>query len=602
MARTLRFVSRAHVSLAVLLVLAAGTCATAADSAQAAAPSYRPGIVIVGFRPGVTPAQRRTVQRAAWAQSAHPLGIAAGSVGSVDAGLRLRRRLGSRFTLRVPASRVMAAVRLLRRYRRLVRFAEPDYLLRASAAQRLPNDPLFSQQWGSLNTGQSVNGSTGAVGADGGAAAAWRVTTGSRSIVIADVDTGVEYTHPDLAANMWSNPGGVGGCPSGTHGYNVLAATCDPMDDDTSYGGHGTHVAGIIGAVGNNGVGVAGMNWQTAILAVKWLDSGGGGSTDQLINALDWVVRAKRAGVNVRVVNDSATFVGTAYSQALSDEIDLLGANGILFVTAAGNTGQDNDNPASPRYPCDYGRPTELCVTTTDQNDHQPSWADWGAHTVDLAAPGNDVYSTLRNGTYGFISGGSMAAAEVSGAAGLILSRANMSPTALKADILLNVDPRPSLSGRVRTGGRLDVCKAISGCASGPRVKSFSISPARVIIRMKDRRRRTKGTTFRFTLDQAASVLIVVQRGVVGRSSHGRCRAATGHARAGRHCTLYLKVATIRDWKVASGVSHKWWDARQGKVALAAGSYRAVIHASSRYGNSRPRSVRFSVVDIVAPR
>jgi subtilisin family serine protease len=326
----------------------------------------------------------------------------------------------------------------------------------------------------------------GIKGADDRAARAWRVTTGSRRIVVGEVDTGVDYRHPDLAQNIWTNPGGVGGCAAGTHGYNVVAGGCDPNDDDTSYGGHGTHVAGIIGAVGNNGIGVAGMNWSTTILPVKWLNSSGLGSTDQLIIALNWLISAKSAGVNIKVVNDSATFVGTAYSQALSDEIDLLGVNGILFVTAAGNTGQDDDLPAYRRYPCGYDRPTEICVTAADAADTLPSWANWGPQTVDLAAPGNDIYSTLRNGGYGFISGGSMAAAQVSGAAALILAVQPLSTTSLKADILRHVHALGSLAGKVRTGGRLDVCGAIRRCALAcrvPKLAGLTVRRARQVLR-----------------------------------------------------------------------------------------------------------------------
>ena len=134
----------------------------------------------------------------------------------------------------------------------------------------------------------------------------------------------------------------------------------------------------------------------------------------------------------MRVVNDSATFVGTAYSQALSDEIDVLGANDILFVTAAGNTGDNNDNPSVRRYPCGYDRPNEICVTASDQNDRLPTWANYGATTVDLAAPGNNVYSTLRSGTYGYVSGGSMASPQVAGAAALILAAGNQTTSALR--------------------------------------------------------------------------------------------------------------------------------------------------------------------------
>jgi subtilisin family serine protease len=350
-------------------------------------------------------------------------------------------------------------------------------LCTTAALAAAPNDPYFSLQWGDSNAGQLIPGqeseerlgpeAKGTPGADDRALEAWGLTTGSGSIVIGETDTGVDYTHPDLAANIWSNPGGVGGCAAGTHGYDVLAHSCEPMDDDITYGGHGTHVAGIMGAVGNNGVGVAGMNWQTTILPVKWLSSAeGANSTENLIEALQWVVAAKQAGVNVRVVNDSATFRGTAYSQALSNEIDTLGANNILFVTAAGNTGDNNDEEKVRRYPCGYDRPTEICVTATDNNDKLPSWANYGPHTVDLAAPGVSVYSTLRGGKYGYLSGGSMAAAQVSGAAALILSaQPSLSATQLKTAILEHVDVLPSLAGKVRTGGRLDVAKALAAVA-----------------------------------------------------------------------------------------------------------------------------------------
>jgi subtilisin family serine protease len=342
-----------------------------------------------------------------------------------------------------------------------------------------PNDPFFTMQWGDSNVGQLIPTqeseeklgpeAKGTAGADDRALEAWGVTTGNRSIVIGETDTGVDYTHPDLAANIWSNPGGVGGCAAGTHGFNVLAHSCDPMDDDKVYGGHGTHVAGIMGAVGNNGIGVAGMNWQTTILPVKWLSSSAWGETSGLIEALQSVVAAKQAGVNVRVVNDSATFKGTAYSQALSDEIDTLGANNILFVTAAGNTGDNNDEEKVRRYPCGYDRPSEICVTATDNNDKLPSWANYGPHTVDLAAPGVSIYSTLREGKYRYLSGGSMAAAQVSGAAALILSaQPTLSAIQLKSAILEQVDLLPSLAGKVRTGGRLDVSKALAAVATPP--------------------------------------------------------------------------------------------------------------------------------------
>ena len=426
-------------------------------------PRYRPGVVLVGFRPGVSWARREAVEHAVGARQHAPLD----QLDSATAAARtLKRRIGASFVLDVPPGSVMATVRALQRDVAWVRYAEPDYLLGASGAgaATIPTDPSFDLQWGSHNTGQTVNGTTGTPGADDKATLAWSLTTGSRSIVIGEPDTGVDYKHPDLGSNIWTNPGGIGGCASGTRGFDVIDSTtpCDPMDGDTDYGGHGTHVAGIMGAVGNNGAGVAGMNWSTTILPVKWLSTESTtGYTDQLIAALDKLLAAKQAGVNIRVVNDSSVYYGTAYSQALSDEIDALGAGDILFVTAAGNSGQNMDlNSQWVRYPCAYDRPTEICVTASDQNDNLWSSGTYGANyapdIVDLAAPGANIYSTLRNGSYGYISGGSMAAAQVSGAAALILSAKDMSTTALKADIIDNVDQLPSLAGKVRTGARID--------------------------------------------------------------------------------------------------------------------------------------------------
>jgi thermitase len=464
---TYRCVSAAIVAAVSAAAALAAPRADAAGGLAQQRSIHRPGVVLIGFQPGASATRRRDLERRAGIRWLRPLTT---SAGGTRAARSLQARIGHTFVARVTAGREASTARVLRRARGIVRFAELDYAMRASGVARVPSDPSFSLQWGSSNLGQVVHGVRGMPGADDKALAAWTVTTGRRSIVIGEVDTGVDYLHPDLAANIWTNPGGVGGCPAGTHGYNVVAGSCDPADDDTTYNGHGTHVAGIMGAVGNNHIGVAGMNWSTTILPVKWLNASAGGDTDQLISALDWLLKAKQAGVNIRVVNDSATFVGTPYSQALSDEIDLLGANNILLVTAAGNTSDDNDNPALRRYPCGYDRPTEICVTATDQNDRLPSFANWGAHTVDLGAPGVNIYSTLRNDSYGFIDGGSMAAAQVSGAAALILSVSSLSTTALRSDILGNVDPLPSLKGRVRTGGRLDVCRAIAACGRGCKV------------------------------------------------------------------------------------------------------------------------------------
>ncbi|HEY2107231.1 MAG TPA: S8 family serine peptidase, partial [Candidatus Binataceae bacterium] len=378
-------------------------------------------------------------------------------------GVELKRIGVGVHVVRVPPGRVHEAIRLLSA-RGEIRYAEPDYM--QSVAGGGPNDTNFGVQWAFQNTGQTVNGTSGTAGADERAVPAWTVSTGGNAVVAAVLDTGVQYSHPDLATNMWNNPGGIGGCPAGTHGYDALSSSCDPMDDDTAYGGHGSHIAGIIGAVGNNAAGVTGANWTASIMAVKWLQSNGGtvGLDSNLISGMDWIINAKKAGVNVRVVNDSATWPGTGFSQAVSDEIDLLGSNDILFVTAAGNTGQNNDS--TPRYPCSYNRPNMICVAMTDQKDNLSLASNYGLNSVELAAPGANIFSTLCQSNYGYISGTSMSAGQVSGSAALILSLGYQSVANLKSTILASVDQLPSLTNFVTTGGRLNLCKAL-GCSSG---------------------------------------------------------------------------------------------------------------------------------------
>jgi subtilisin family serine protease len=454
----------------VLLGSAAGSAA--AEQQQA---TFAPGRVLVGFESDATPGEQRAVEGAEGVRGSQSLvdraDLAATRSDDVSAASERRvDRIGPILAIDVrPGNEKDVAARLADAAG--VRFAEPDYLLESAAT---PNDPDLGQQWAIRNTGQTVNGLTGTPGADENAIPAWDVTTGSSNVVVAVVDTGVDYNHPDLAANIWDNPDGIGGCPVGSHGVDTVGAgppTCDPMDEDLQYNGHGTHVAGILGASGNNEIGVAGLNWSLTMLPVKFVDASGGGRTSDLIEGLQWLLDAKQDGVNLRIVNDSQTFVGTSFSQATSDMIDMLGANDILFVTAAGDTGDDNDDPAVRRYPCGYGRPNEICVAYTDSRDRLPAAANYGDETVDLAAPGRNIYSTLPDASptdpgpnYGFLTGASMAAPQVSGTAALILATGDRSATKLKSLILDHVDPLPSLAGKVRTGGRLDVCNAIPAC------------------------------------------------------------------------------------------------------------------------------------------
>lgn len=330
-----------------------------------------------------------------------------------------------------------------------------DLLYRRSSGK--PNDPQFDQQWALNNLGQDG----GTERADIDALKAWLKTRGSEKVVVAVLDSGVDYTHKDLVSNIWSRPDSVPqyaddelGSYDDVHGFDADANAGDPMDDN----GHGTHCAGIIGAEGDNGEGIAGINWNVSIMPLKFLGRGGFGTTKNAIEAINYAIDRKQKGVNVRVIN--ASWGSTQYSRALEDTIRAAGEQGILFVAAAGNNGTDNDKRA--HYPSNYDLPNVISVAAMDRTDSITSFSNFGVKTVHIAAPGRDILSTWLNNSYREASGTSMAAPQVSGVAALILaSEPNLSVAKLRERILGTVDKLDSLDGKVATGGRLCAAQAL---------------------------------------------------------------------------------------------------------------------------------------------
>jgi len=277
-----------------------------------------------------------------------------------------------------------------------VEYVQPNYIYHP---YKTPNDPKFNLLWGQHNTGQSVNGHSGIPDADMDAPEAWNNGTGSSSVVVAVIDTGVDYQHEDLAVNMWVNTGEIpgnnidddhNGYVDDVHGINSIDGSGDPMDIVLQHGGHGTHVAGTIAGVGNNGKGVVGVSWNSKIMALKFLGTGGS-QTSMAIKCLEYVIAQKQKGVNIVATNNS--WGGGPYEQALYDAIKASTDAGILFIAAAGNDANDND--AKPSYPASYDLPGILAVAATDQSDELASFSNYGKTKVDLAAPGTNIYSTI---------------------------------------------------------------------------------------------------------------------------------------------------------------------------------------------------------------
>lgn len=338
----------------------------------------------------------------------------------------------------------------------------------------VPNDEKFSDLYALQNSGQTG----GREGADVNATAAWDVTTGSRNVLVGIIDTGIDYTHPDLKENYWSNPGETGLDENGEdratngrdddgngyiddyQGWDFVNNDNNPMDDQ----GHGTHCAGTIGAQGNNGIGVAGVNWEVSMVGLKFLGSGGSGSLDDAVEAIEY---ATALGVNLT----SNSWGGGGYSQTMAAAIAEAASKGILFVAAAGN--ELNNNDSIPSYPASYPIENVISVAATDHRDELAYFSNYGKNTVHLAAPGVDILSTTPGGRYRKLSGTSMACPHVSGAAALVWSAfPELDYQGVKARLMNNVSSVANLQGRTIAAGRLSLPTALENDTIAPAIVS----------------------------------------------------------------------------------------------------------------------------------
>jgi subtilisin family serine protease len=417
-----------------LLILAVPTVGQTpvGDAPQADAPAFVPGEILVGFQPG---ASAREVD-AARAK------IAERTLSTFRSGAQQWKL--------VPGLSVEQAIARLKT-NALVRFAEPNFLVGLDAT---PSDPRYPELWGMNNVGQTG----GTAGADIDAERAWNVSIGSHSVVVAVIDTGVDYNHPDLAGNIWSNPDEIpgnlvdddaNGFVDDTRGWDFVNNDNNPFDDNA----HGTHVSGTIGGRANNGLGVAGVNWNVSIMPCKFLSSGGSGSTANAIKCIDY---ATAEGADV--MNNS--WGGGGFSQALLDSINAAAAAEAVFVAAAGNSGSNND--VTPHYPSSYNAPNVIAVMATDHNDNRSVWpsgnsSSYGATSVDIGAPGSSILSTTPGNNYQSFNGTSMATPHVAGAAALLRSVSPNLPAAQVRQVLMDfADDIPALQGLCVSGARLN--------------------------------------------------------------------------------------------------------------------------------------------------
>ncbi len=333
-----------------------------------------------------------------------------------------------------------------------VAYVEPNRIWHADV---VPDDPLFGEQWALLNTGQAG----GTTGADIEAVPAWDLFTGVQDLRVGIIDSGIDLTHPDLVDNLWTNPGEIpgngvdddgNGYVDDVHGYDFANHDPDPNDDF----GHGTHVAGILAARTGNGIGIAGVAWRAQLVAIKFLDSSGRGTTSAAIEAIEYA-----STLGLRLTSNS--WGGSVPSGALEAAIAAAGAAGQVFVAAAGNRAADND--AAPEYPSSYDLPNIVAVAATGADDRLAPFSNYGLQSVDIAAPGVAILSCLPGGAYGRLSGTSMATPMVAGALALLIGRSpQLSPVQAIDVLLAGAERIPTLDGLVHDAARLNVLHAVS--------------------------------------------------------------------------------------------------------------------------------------------
>lgn len=414
--------------------------ARTATTSSSARKNWRDGELLVRFREGLSEQDKTTLVSSKGARRVKRL--------------RGRSRLEK---LQLSAGQNPQSVAAEMRLNPSIEIAEPNYLI--GRDEMLPNDSRFNEQWALRNTGQN----SGQVGADIGAAMAWETTTGAPSTVIAVIDSGIDFTHPDLVNNQWANSAeqvnglddDQNGLVDDVHGWDWVADSQEIKDEQ----GHGTSIAGLIAAEGNNAVGTTGVMWHASLMSLRVLDNTGAGNIADAVEAIDYAVDKGAQVINCSWGTDGASII-------LRDAIERAASHNVVVVCSAGNNGRDIE--ATSYYPASFGLSNLVAVASTDQYDHLAASSNWGATNITVAAPGTDVLTTQMGGGYRTISGTSASAALVSGIAGLLKTvRPWLSAADTKAAIVDGSRPVTELTGEVSSGGIASASGAL-GALQGP--------------------------------------------------------------------------------------------------------------------------------------
>ncbi len=481
----------ATAAVLAISVITAGTQPAHSENAVKDAPDFAPGRIIVKLEDQASSGDLASLNR------------------RNDARVEEKLTLDGLSVVDLPKD--LSVTEAVRRYEGSpsVEYAEPDYEVYAQETVT-PNDSSFPKMYNLNNTGQTYGSVVGTPDADIDAPEAWSITTGTASTVVGVIDTGVDINHPDLRENVWTNPDEIAGNNKDDDGngyvddihgwdfYHNDNSVFDSATDDR----HGTLVSGIIGAKGNNGIGATGIGWRTKVMPLKFLGPGGKGYISDATEALDYAVSE-----GVKISNNSYAYrdnCSGCYSRTLLDAIDRAKESGHLFVAAAANGGDDsigdnNDLEPAP-YPASYKASNIISVAASNNRDQMTSFSNYGATSVDLAAPGLGVYTTAPGNTYLYGYGTSMSAPHVAGVAALVKSKfPGLDDAGIKSKILSSVDRKASFTGKMTTGGRLNAARALGATTTTAPVQTAPANTAPTVGNMKPKSRKIRDRTPRIT-------------------------------------------------------------------------------------------------------